>query len=110
MGKETIKCDFKRSDDLKKIIEICKEDNINLFIVYSPSYELFFNNISNKEEIINMYTEIAKENNAIFLDYSRSDICNNKDLFFDCDHLNNKGAKLFSTSLGNDILKIGFNK
>lgn len=109
-GKETIKCESKRSNDLKNIIEICKKDNINLFIVFSPSYELFFNNISNKEEIIKMYEEIAKDNNVIFWDYSNNDICKNVDLFFDCDHLNNKGAKLFSSLLANDILKVGFNK
>ncbi|MCX6158521.1 MAG: hypothetical protein NTY74_11140 [Ignavibacteriae bacterium] len=109
-GKETINQDAERINDLKEFINICNKEGINLVLVFSPSYELLLNNVLNKEEVIKKYEEIAVENNIIFMDYSKDDICKNADFFFDCDHLNNKGANVFTEKLIRRLLKEGFCK
>ena len=84
---------------IKDFIELCKINNVPLIIVYSPIYE---KNANNKE--ISFIKNLAKKQNIQFLDYSSDSIfLNNRTLFKDPTHLNNKGAVLFSKMVTNKI-------
>jgi hypothetical protein len=78
----------------------CKEEDVIVFLVYPPIYANDFKRIEN----IKYFNQLAKKHGATFLDYSRdSSLSFNKEIFYNSQHLNTKGAKIFTNKLANDI-------
>ena len=76
---------------LKKIVLMCKEKNLNLFLIRSPMYKnSYYLNNENLLQIIkkNQFEDID------FLDFKDFPLSNNE--YRDLNHLNYKGAKKFS--------------
>jgi hypothetical protein len=93
-------------NDLEKLIVFCKTNNITPIMVFSPEYFEIYKYQNNRVEVKNIYSDIATKNEIIYLDYS--DTCNisyNRSYFYNSQHLNYKGAKVFSRQLANDINK-----
>jgi hypothetical protein len=53
--------------------------------------------------IINIFKQLAVEFDLIFLDYSKYEICMDKNYFYNASHLNAHGADLFTRILANDL-------
>ena len=102
-GPENISIDSSKIINLYEIINICRKNNIKLTLVFSPIYYGFFNNIVNRDYIINTFKKAGIENNVLFLDYSQNELCNYEKNFFDLDHLNSNGADEFSKLLVKDL-------
>lgn len=83
---------------LNDIISTCKQKGIDLVFVYSPIriiiHDTFYNSISG----------LCTENGIRYIDMSNDPFfLNNHNYFADYDHLNDKGARLFSALLVNKI-------
>lgn len=94
----------KESDDkLKcfyKIIAICKQKNMKLVLVSPPMFKGV--NTEFKKRMI----EIAG-NNAIFYEYDTSNpLYKDKNYYFDLNHLNRKGAVVFTNEIANYLKSI----
>lgn len=87
----------------KKFIKECKNDSIELKFVYTPEYIEGQNFVSNRSTVLNLYKEIAKAYSIPFFDYSKDDICLDKNLFYNASHLNSNGSYLFSLELAKDL-------
>lgn len=74
-----------------------------IFIVFPPTYEELDKYIINRDEIISYYRTISDKYSVIFLDYSNSEFSKRKELFYNANHLNTKGAELFSKRLALDL-------
>lgn|GEM_PF-4759976 len=109
-GKETIPLDNNKIDDLKEIIQICKNREIKLYLVYSPVYYGYLDNISNKDEISGIYKKICNENKVDILNYTDTFICKERMFFNDYEHLNFNGTDAFTKILCNDIINKNFSK
>lgn len=87
---------------LSKIIDLCEEQGKRVILIRSPQHPMY-SGYSNE----NIYQEIR--NNLFpsteYLDFSKFPLSNSE--FGDLEHLNYKGAKIFS-SYFSDILKNGF--
>lgn len=82
---------------LTKIINECKENNIAVVLVTSP-------NLVNDEETTVYLNNYSLSKQVKYLDYSKIEqIINNRKLFRDYAHLNEKGADVFSEMLSVDI-------
>ena len=103
-----IELDSNKIDDLKEIIQICKNKEIKLYIVYSPVYYGFLNNISNRNEIFDICKKICKENQVDILNYTDKYISNEIIFFNDYDHMNSVGVEYFTRILCNDIINKNF--
>lgn len=86
-------------------LENCDKAGIPLIFVYSPEYIEGQTFVANRDSIMNMYKEWAKEYNIPFLDYSNDSISYSKDNFYNSLHMNNTGSKLFTKELADDLLK-----
>lgn len=87
----------------KKIIEICKSNNINLYCFISPT----FAKVDKKDLIINQFKEISEENGILFFDYSDySQLYKNPIYFKDKLHLNRDGANIYSITVSKVLNKI----
>jgi len=72
-----------------------------LVFIQSPIYSNIKETSSTK-----LISGLAKENNAIFLDYFNNKLFdNNPTYFMDRSHLNDEGAKVFSSEIANKILR-----
>ncbi|HTF29483.1 MAG TPA: hypothetical protein VK625_11610 [Flavitalea sp.] len=86
---------------LYEIIKICKDNNIQLLLTYSPVYKL-------KDEKLNpdffpTIIRIADSSGVQFLNYRKIPLTYNNKLFRDELHLNTYGANIFSAILANDL-------
>lgn len=105
-GPETISIDNEKIKNLYDIINICRENNIKIVLVFSPIYSGFLNNIENRDFIFNTFKRAGSESNVLFMDYSQNSIGNQQKYFFDLDHLNREGAEEFSKLLAKDLKNI----
>ena len=91
-------------DYLRKIIDYCRERNVEVFLTRSPTHKNF---IILKNEPLFQKTRIEQFRDVEFLDFKNFNVPD--DYFADFDHLNYKGAKVFSqfisTLLKNGLLK-----
>ncbi len=90
-------------DLLKNMVKICKQNSIELVLIYAPYLAQGKKNILNYNEIIGKVKDIASQNEVKYWDYSLMPICQTKKYFFNATHLNYDGSKIYSTQLALDI-------
>ncbi|GHT53752.1 hypothetical protein AGMMS49982_17340 [Bacteroidia bacterium] len=81
----------------------CKEKEIQVILVFTPMYYKATEFTKDKEQLFNLCHSFAEKYNIPFLDYSHDPLCYDTVYFFNAQHLNKKGAELFSLKLANDI-------
>ncbi len=81
-----------------------KNENVKMVLVYPPVYLESISFYNEYEVMISYYKNIAKKHNVLFLDYSQfHEISPYTKYFYNSQHLNKKGADLFSKRLSADI-------
>ena len=87
-------------DYLYKIIKLCADNNVTLYLLNAPLYSKYKSSIPKKaiEDFNNLVFDIvSKHNNVIYLDYS--DLLLEDNYFNDVDHVNPTGAESLSRRL-----------
>lgn len=89
------------------IIELCKQNNKQLILVQAPYANSYFPSkyFDNYLEIINKTDSMALQNNIPFFKYTNLPFANDNGYFYNTNHLNIKGANIYSTILATDIHK-----
>ncbi len=90
----------------EKLIADTKQMGIPMIFVYTPEHIEGQHFVSNRKEIMSLYSNLAKKYKIPYLDYSSDSMCYNKDYFYNSEHLNLKGANIFSQKLASDLKKI----
>jgi len=90
---------------LKKFLKLCRKNNIKVLLITTPYFQTYYDNFPPEKSAL-MHETIRRnldENNGIYYrDYSRSEIFKIGD-FMDNDHLNARGARLFSIILNTAV-------
>jgi len=87
----------KQKEYLLKIVNLCENNNITLIFINTPVHKVYFDSLP--KNVKNTYKKFYQNNltKHILLDYSQYSL---PDIYFkDCDHLNGKGAKVFTKEL-----------
>ena len=87
----------------EEYLAFCKSENIKVILVYAPEYFEIQPYYKNKSELINLCQESVRKYHCHFLDYSKNSLCYNRDYFYNSQHLNRRGAELFSLDLGTKV-------
>ncbi len=87
-------------------LDFCKKENIKVILVFTPELTEGQKYTTNRDEVVEMYQEFADKYGIPFLNYSNDSLSYRKDLFYNSQHLNDKGATLFSYKLAEDLKKI----
>lgn len=82
------------SDFKNKLNEI-KGEGIKISFVYAPQHIDGDKIIKNRKEIIDSYRILAQESDIDFFDYSKSEINQNREYFYNSNHLNKKGVDIW---------------
>jgi hypothetical protein len=89
---------------LEEIIRICREKNINLFIVTAPVFHYPGDKKINPSPASRLSLEIMERNHVNYLDFTYDPaFIGQRELFFDIRHLNDVGSKIFSKILADTI-------
>lgn len=84
----------------ESFIQDCINSKVKLYIICSP----LFKKSNHTDYSVKLAQEIAKKYNVNFFDYSRdSTFINSPKLFYNAEHLNNEGAKVFSIKVADCI-------
>lgn len=87
---------------LKEMVQSCKERNIRLLFVNSPTWQ-----IKRPGEYEKAWKEFCSDDSVNYLDMSdMKEFINNPEYFADVYHLNDTGAKIFSELLVNELEKL----
>lgn len=84
---------------LDKIVDLCKQNNIELFLVTGPTSMMRIYNIDNYQEANDFYNNYAKENNIV---YHNLNLLKNREsilpdtFMHDYNHVNGEGAEIVS--------------
>lgn len=92
---------------LSNILEFCLKNNLKPVLITTPQSYLYNERITKINYEKRIYSHIKKLNEIFkfdYLDYSHDNrFINNLNLFSDDDHLNEKGAEIFTEILLNDL-------
>lgn len=89
----------------EQFVRECNENGIKLTVIYAPEYIEGQSYVANRNELMNILTEITSKYNIRFIDYSSNPLCLDKSKFYNATHLNITGATIFSEQLASDLLK-----
>lgn len=81
----------------------CQMDSVKVIFVHSPMYIEATNKIDDTAAMWAMYRSLSVKYNVPILDYTHDSICFDTTLFYNAQHLNRKGAELFSRMLAKDL-------
>jgi hypothetical protein len=82
--------------DFEELLGLCAEQGIPVLIVYSPEYYEMQAIERNRKELLGKAKEMTGHFNFPLWDYSESPICRDRSNFYNSQHLNKRGASLFS--------------
>ncbi len=94
-------------DEFYDFFGFCQSNNIKVIMVYTPVYIEATKMLvpEAKEKLMSVFYDVSKKFNAPFYNYEQDSLCYNRDLFYNSQHLNKKGADLFNPKFVNDVKK-----
>ncbi len=105
--------EFKSSQKkyLQKIIDTCREENIEIIFVTAPVANISMEYIKNYDKVNSEITAFAKENNILYLDYNivnKNEKLLKHENFRDDAHLNHSGVEIVDRYFLNFLKENGF--
>ncbi len=88
---------------LEQFIEDCQKEQIKVVLVHTPYHYHIKPYLSQQEETIQYFKDLASSKNIVFWDYSEDSIGNNTHLFYNTTHLNNDGATILTQKISQDL-------
>ncbi|MFC7000112.1 hypothetical protein [Rufibacter roseus] len=89
-----------------QFLQNCARQNIEVIFVYSPEYIEGQKFVQNREEILQLYRNMAAQHRLLFLDYSQDKISQEKKFFYNVTHLNKTGSEAFTNTLLQDLKRL----
>lgn len=91
---------------VEELVQTCQSRGIQVILVFAPEYAEMQSLTLNRNEIFGKFREISERFHAPFWDYSRSTLCQQRDLFYNSQHLNRRGAETFSRDLAMELANL----
>jgi hypothetical protein len=105
-GNYEVKFDSETLEMYEEFLSECKNENIQVVIVYTPEFIEGQSFVINRAEVVSKFKGFAKKYEIVFLDYSDSFLSDDKYCFYNVSHLNEEGALVFSNVLADDLLEV----
>jgi hypothetical protein len=88
---------------LEQLIDVCQTNGIPLVFVYSPEYRGMQEMTNDRAQIFAEFHALGDEHHVPIWDYSTWRYDGDQDFFYNSQHLNAKGAALFSDDVANRL-------
>ncbi len=86
-----------------KFLDLCKSKDIKVIFVYCPEYIPAQKMVKNRDSILDIFKTLSNTYEIPTLDYSQDSISFIKDYFYNSQHLNYEGVRLFNKKLMRDL-------
>jgi hypothetical protein len=90
---------------LEELVQTCQSQGIQVVLVFSPEYKEMQALTKNRAEVFRKFREIAARYGVPFWDYSQAPLCENRELFYNSQHMNYRGAEIFSEDIAKRLAK-----
>lgn len=87
----------------REFLAYCKVNSIKVFMVYPPAFIESVYMITNRDEIMGMYSQFSKEFNVPLLNYMYDSMNYDRSNFYNSMHLNRHGSEKFTLKLAHDL-------
>lgn len=101
----SVEIDLASVEKFELFLDECEKNSIKVIFVYTPEYIEGQEFVSNRNEIVSLFEEIALKHKILFLNYSDTSISKQKKYFYNALHLNKTGAELFTNKLIKDLIR-----
>lgn len=91
--------------EYEKTLLCLNQKGYKVIIALSPVYAEMTKKMTNMDLFRKAFKNIAARTNSHFIDFTESEICNQKTYFYNSNHLNVKGSIVFSEMLADTICK-----
>ena len=102
--KFTFPIDSSKVSLMKKFITEMKNENIEIIMIYPPEYKEGQSLCQNRNKIISEFEKISNQFDLRLYNYSDSLISERKEFFYNNQHLNKRGAEIFTKDV-TDLIK-----
>jgi hypothetical protein len=92
--------------DLEQLVVLCQKRGIEVVLVYSPVYYEMQKLELDRDATFKRFSDIATRHRIQLWDYSQSPLSFSRDYFANSQHLNRKGAALFSADLAEKLANL----
>jgi hypothetical protein len=96
----TYRIDPSRVRAFERILDLAEERHVSVTMFMAPQYRAAANAVTNRDQILSFYRELARRRGISFLVFDEPAIEDDPSLFIDGEHLNRAGAMKFSAQLG----------
>jgi len=103
---ETLPVEPAAVDVLDRLLTLFERRGSQVVLVYSPDFADARVSMRNRVEVMSTFIGIAALRGLPFLDYSASPLCTQRSLFYNSQHLNARGARLFTEELARDLRRM----
>lgn len=94
-----------------KIVNLCKENNIELTLITLPAVDYVYYDMKNPEKVRQFYNDLAQKNDLQYFDLNLNkfycEIKDNRLDFYDSAHMNDVGAEKLTSALAITLKKLG---
>ena len=90
---------------MNELVRLCRDQDIPLVLVYSPEYAEMQQMTANRGELFDRIRALQRDHGVPLLDFSDSTICAARTNFYNSQHLNDRGAAVFSGELADRMLQ-----
>lgn len=81
----------------------CRKNQIKVIFAYSPEYYQGWDVIQGRDKVIALFDSISYAMNIPFFNYAYDSLCFDSTLFYNVEHLNEKGANRFTNRFCSDL-------
>ena len=87
-----------------EFLQATKKDDVKVIMMYAPEHIMGQSFVRNRPQIIRIFDSLAIKNNIPFYNYSKNEMNENNEFFYNSLHLNSKGVKEFNKLYINDLI------
>jgi hypothetical protein len=98
--------DSSRLASLERILSIANDRRIRVTMFMAPEYVAARMHVRNRDAIVKAYRKIAERHGAEYLVLADEAIAEDRENFYNPEHLNRSGAELFTRLLGDSLLHL----
>lgn len=88
---------------LEEMIALCAQADITLILAYSPVYAEMQALERNRAEVFATFERLARQHSIPFWDFSGHPVAHIRDYFYNSQHLNAEGARIFSSTVADRL-------
>ncbi len=93
--------------DFQDLLDLIASDGARIVFVQTPMHEMALRDMKNPVEMMGYYDSVSHQRGIPLFDYARFSFSNDTSYFLNAQHLNRRGAEVFTDSLAHDLKSLG---